>query len=483
MSSHGRSLGVCFVAVALAYAVLTAQGTNTGPSSSASPYLLRAESGVVTTSILTVGDSVGGYRMVGIPDGLGAFDNGDGTFTLLMNHELAGTLGVARAHGAKGAFVSKWIIRKDDLAVVHGSDLIQNVATWNVATGSWNAPGKGVLMLRLCSADLPPLSALYDAESRLGYTGRMFLNGEEVSPSQEGRAFAHLMDGTSYELPALGKASWENLLARPDSGRETVVIGLDDSSGAVAGQVYLYLGEKTASANPVEAAGLSGGQFFGIQVSGLPRETTTTAIPDDTPFTLYPFGNVSSVSGAAIESESAANGVTAFLRPEDGAWDPSNPNDFYFVTTATFNGPSRLWRLRFGDATRPQLGGTIAMVLDGTEGHRMMDNIAIDRRGRILIQEDPGASDYLATVWRYTIETDTLEAVARHDPARFHSASPGWLKTNDEESSGIIDASDILGEGWFLLDVQAPHPVTDPTGELVAGGQLLALHVPPGRRN
>jgi len=37
--------------------------------------------------------------------GLGAFDNGDGTFTVLMNHELGATSGVARAHGGKGAFV------------------------------------------------------------------------------------------------------------------------------------------------------------------------------------------------------------------------------------------------------------------------------------------------------------------------------------------------------------------------------------------
>jgi hypothetical protein len=43
-----------------------------------------------------VGDSVNDkpestlpYRMVGIPDGMGAFDNHDGTFTLLMNHEVA----------------------------------------------------------------------------------------------------------------------------------------------------------------------------------------------------------------------------------------------------------------------------------------------------------------------------------------------------------------------------------------------------------
>jgi hypothetical protein len=480
ISLRTRSLYVCLVAVAFTEAGISAQAIK-GPSSSASPYVLRAEPGVVTQSILTVGDSIGGYRLVGIPDGLGAFDNNDGTFTLLMNHEIAAALGVPRAHGAKGAFVSRWTIRKEDLAVMQGGDLIQNIATWNVSTGSWNSPGKGVLMSRLCSADLPPVSALYDAGTRLGYAGRILLNGEEVSPSQEGRVFAHLMDGTSYELPALGKASWENLLARPDSGRNTVVIGLDDSSGAARGQVYLYFGEKTASSHPIEAAGLSGGHLFGIQVSGLTTETPATAIPDETPFTLYSFGNVSSVSGAAIESASIANGVTAFLRPEDGAWDPSNPDDFYFVTTATFNGPSRLWRLRFGDATRPELGGTISMVLDGTEGHRMMDNITINRRGQIFIQEDPGASDYLATIWRYTIDTDTLEAVARHDPARFHSASTTGFLTNDEESSGIIDVSDILGEGWFLLDVQAPYNIGDV--ELVAGGQLLAMHVPPGRRD
>ena len=77
-----------------------------GPSTSQSAYVLPALPVVETTSVLGVGDSIGGYRMVGIPDGLGAFDNGDGTFTLLMNHELGNTVGVNRAHGAKGALVS-----------------------------------------------------------------------------------------------------------------------------------------------------------------------------------------------------------------------------------------------------------------------------------------------------------------------------------------------------------------------------------------
>jgi hypothetical protein len=57
-----------------------------GPSSSATPYLLPTSRFYNTTSLLTVTDTVaktgggGTYSMVGIPDGLGAFDNNYGTF-------------------------------------------------------------------------------------------------------------------------------------------------------------------------------------------------------------------------------------------------------------------------------------------------------------------------------------------------------------------------------------------------------------------
>jgi hypothetical protein len=63
---------------------------DTDPSSSQTPYLVPAHAGVQIQSILSVGDQVGvkeapaalagqPWLMVGIPDGLGAFDNGDGT--------------------------------------------------------------------------------------------------------------------------------------------------------------------------------------------------------------------------------------------------------------------------------------------------------------------------------------------------------------------------------------------------------------------
>ena len=133
MCARHRSLTIGVCLVGLAGVVLSAY-ESLGRAAPRRRTVLRTEPGVVTRSILTVGDSVAGYRLAGIPDGLGAFDNQDGTFTLLVNHEIRDTLGVPRAHGAKGAFVSKWIIRKTDLTVVHGSDLIQQVVTWNPTT-------------------------------------------------------------------------------------------------------------------------------------------------------------------------------------------------------------------------------------------------------------------------------------------------------------------------------------------------------------
>src|SRR5215510_4132996 len=135
MTSVPRKVVLCACALAaiiISRAVLT--GQSSGPISTQSPYALPSVGAVETTSIITVGDTVGGYRMVGIPDGLGAFDNGDGTLTLLMNHELGNAAGVNRAHGSRGSFVSKWIINKSDLKVLSGGDLMQKIFAWDTAT-------------------------------------------------------------------------------------------------------------------------------------------------------------------------------------------------------------------------------------------------------------------------------------------------------------------------------------------------------------
>lgn len=444
-----------------------------GPGSSAPPYVVPAAPNVSTTSILTAGDSVNGYRMAGWPDGLGAYDNGDGTFTVLMNHELAEGSGAVRAHGARGAFVSKWTIRKRDLAVLHGEDLIQRVATWNRNTRRYSSPAKGVVLRRFCSADLPARGAFFDAATGTGYDGRIFTNGEESGP--EGRGFAHLMDGTSYELPRMGRSSWENVVANPASGENTIVVALAD---IMPGALHVYVGRKQNSGSPIERAGLTNGKTYAVKVPGYPLEDPESGIPSGAAFVLEDMGDVETMTAAQQEDRRRIRRVTKFRRPEDGAWDPSSPRDFYFNTTATFTTPSRLWRLRFHDLAHPEAGGVLETLLDGTEGHKALDNMAIRPNGDVILQEDPGGEPRLARIWRYVPSRDELTLLAEHDPLRFGPGTPFI----SEESSGIIDVSAILGAGWMLLVTQAPYPGD---AEVVSGGQLLALRDPakPRRRS
>lgn len=475
-----RLIGIAGLAFAAPAAI--ADEARTGPSSSQSPYVVPTTDGGRTTAILTVGDAVGTkpdgspYRLVGIPDGLGAYDNGDGTFTLLANHELNAAAGVPRLHGAAGAFVSKWVIRRWDLKVLEGADLIRRVALWDTSLGRYAEPSAGVTIGRLCSADLAASAAFWNRRTGKGTRARVFLSGEEVG--DEGRLFAHLPNGTSYQLPDLGRLSWENAVANPDSGDTTLVAGLDDST---PGQVYMYVGTKARTGSTVERTGLRSGLLYGIRVAGLPLEQDSSAVAPGTSFDLVPVdgdGLVANMTGAAVQAASRAAGVTEFLRPEDGAWDPDSPNDFYFATTNRIDGPSRLYRLRFRDVRRPLLGGTITAVLDGTEGPRMMDNLTVDD-GRVLIQEDPGSGspvgtdNYIAKIWEYDIDNDRVLVVATLDPARFTPGSAAFL-TNDEESSGVIPAP-FLGRDAFLVDVQAHYASPDP--ELFQGGQILALHL------
>ena len=96
----------------------------------------------------------------------------------------------------------------------------------------------------------------------------------------------------------------------------------------------------------------------------------------------------------------------------------------------------------------------------------------------MILQEDPGQQPRLARIWRYVPSRDELTPLAEHDPLRFGAGVAGSL-TISEESSGIIDVSSILGTGWMLFVVQAPHSLD---GELVAGGQLLAMRFPATTR-
>jgi hypothetical protein len=502
---------------------------STGPSTLSTPYVLPTLPGFETISILTVDNTgatpddtvpkVGGgtYSMNGIPDGLGAFDNGNGTFTLLMNHELGNTLGAVRDHGSKGAYVSKWVINRNTLAVVSGEDLMKGIYRWNTATQTNDTTPNTFAFARFCSADLPKVSAFYNAGSGLGTQERIFLHGEENSAAgfwQQATVVTGADAGKSYTLGKFnlatdhvggvigdGVGSWENALACPFPQDKTIVIGNNDGgTGIMTNSVSVYVGTKQATGTEVAKAGLTNGVIKFINVTGNAAEivngtTRATNITNGTAFTL---------------SHTAA---TTFSRPEDGAWNPANPSQFYFVTTDRLDqvsdglgaqiGATRLWRLTFNDITNPDLGGTIDVLIDrqtvGGETVNMFDNITVNEKtGHILLQEDVGGAAHNGKVWDFDLATfngttnsGTLKKVLKHDVARFGDVTTAATLpfNNDEETSGIIDITSIMAgstlhkgnprEAWYISSDQA-HYLTSGANPLTAaqveGGQLFAIH-------
>jgi len=191
-------------------------------------------------------------------------------------------------------------------------------------------------------------------------------------------------------------------------------------------------------------------------------------------------------SGAAQNREAAADGLS-LNRIEDGDFDPENPDDYYFVTTegggkqADPTDPRNssrdgggLWRLSFEDVENPELGGTLTLLLDGTEAPYLNkpDNTTIDSRGNLLIQEDPGGNAHLARIVAYDLDSGARGVVARFDPRLFSQGEPGFI-TQDEESSGIVEVKDQLGRGRYLFNAQVHAPSPNPAS--VEKGQLMVL--------
>ncbi len=458
-------------------------------------------SGVTISPLLTVGDEpIGGYRMVGMPDGLGAFRNADGTISVLMNHELRPDQGAVRAHGRTGSFVSAHVIDPTSRQVLSGRDLITSVRYWDYATGDYSATaglipgttfGFGGALKRFCSGTLVGPATLFNAATGRGYDGRMFFSGEETGDN--GRLFAtDIATGEARQLPRGGLHSWENAAVIATASDSTALVGTSDST---PGYLTSYVGTKTAAGGPWARAGLTNGSLGALAVTKRAGQTITS----DFDFRrLVGTGFAARVEwtdvnwnqrGVAQADQAAAGGALAFTRLEDIAVDPVHARDLYFITTQrptdasqrAADGRGGLWRLRLDDAAHPEAGGTLTLLLDGNEPGALFnpDNLTVDAEGHILIQEDPGNDAHVAGIFAYRISDGALRRIATFDPALVSAP-----KTLGEESSGIIDTAGQFGPGTFLFDVQAHHTIGLPpgsgpgtVGELVESGQLSLLTV------
>jgi hypothetical protein len=519
---RARPLSLALVALGTA-AVTAVSGlpataeTVTGPSTTTAPYVLPVAAGVDITSLFTVADGTtdNDYRMAGIPDGLGSYTE-DGKRIVLMNHELGGTVGIVRAHGQKGAFISKLTLDSTG-KVLAGEDLIKDVTYYRYDSGSYGpAPdaGTSAAFSRFCSGALTAPGQLLvgpgkdgngegqgNGNGKYGYAGRLYFANEENGV--EGRAFGVTLDGHATQLPALGKLSWENTLAAANETRTTTVMG-DDDGATDASHLRIYRGTKTRAGSPVERAGLTNGVLSVLKVASVTTDSGFRSTYGKGRAVAFSLAGINAYqSGAAQKAQAISAGGLGFTRIEDGTFNPNNKNEYFFVTTeggdkTPASTGSRdgggLWKLTYTDVEKPELGGTLELLLDGTEEWgtgepraNKPDNLTLDGAGNLVIQEDPGGNDHVARILAYRVADGARGVLARFDSALFGATNPAGttpdtraVLTTDEESSGII----ALPDGSYLFDAQVHTKKGLPSGsgpgtieEYVERGQLLRMKV------
>jgi hypothetical protein len=454
------------ILAAVGVAVLAGAAAATAAIAPIKEYAVPLTSEYSIKKIISSGDTVPEtsdptkqYQMVGIPDGLGAHDNGDGTATVYMNHELTGTTLSEPVLGDPlngGALVSKLIIDEDG-TVVSGERAYDTVYAENV------------------------------------FVGLDTLGGVTVA----------IFDNELHTLPKLGRFAWENTLVQPNHGNRTVIMGMEDGPAALDpavenSQVYMYVGKKDrrAGASVLRRNGLKNGTLY-VLAPVDPADSSEAAFAGGTiEVEWVEIPNAGTLSEAQLEVASDVAGVIRFVaRPEDGAFNKRNRDEFFFVTTggaAGANELGRLYSLRIHPGN-PTKNGELAVVYNADE--------VIDDGGDIAISPDniDTSDDYLminedgttesrlvmadlgrdGSIWRFDVvggrvgvDVTSAVRVAELDPPGRDGAAVGpgvW------ETSGIIDGSRMFGENAWLFDVQAHSPTAAPAPNTVEDGQLLLL--------
>ena len=477
-------------------AVSLVGGTATAYSLANKPeYILPASDAAEITPLAFAGDVVSGLTIRGIPDGMGAMRNDDGTITLLSSHEVPsyGDVGAfAKQAGAGqpvlGSTITKFTLNSAGTRIQKAENLIKNWSFYNYNTKLYQnsitgtqpagtTKGMDNFISRFCSATLVQAGKLFfkDGSTSLGYDGAIYLAGEEDGDSGYARGFAFDMDGNAVNLPRMGLASWENLMPNLKPGKNTVVMGNEDGS-ATDSQLFMYVGTKTSSGNFADKAGLTNGDLYVLNIADIANDNAFRATYGKNKAVSVKFNKTIWDGDIKTQALDHAAQGTEFARIEDGEWDPSNPNVFYFVTTesnkdpgATKENPAEpgisrdgggFWRLTFVDGQKPELGAKLELLLDGSEPPYLSkpDNMTITKDGIVLLQEDPGNNAHVSRIVAFRPNDGKLVPVAQFNPDYFDKTGSKFM-TIDEESSGIIDATSLIAKpgdkaNYFYFNAQ-----------------------------
>jgi hypothetical protein len=451
-------------------------------------YVLSKNAAVDIKAIATVGDAVTGTMVRGIPDGMGAYDNGRGGISLLSVHEVSTSAPLALKGKSTtapwGTSITKFTVSKNTKAVTNVSTFMQKINFYNYTTGKYqdtpagSAPAGATAgyfdwgISRFCSATYAPAGTFI--HNGVGYDGGLFLSGEETG--DESRAFAFDEDGTGYQLPRMGMMSFENIIPSLKPGANTVAIANEDGA-ATDSNLYVYVGKKQSTGTAIDKAGLTNGDLHVMNIPTIKSDNLFRTTVGKNKKMPAEFVKVDwNTTTSAFAKESREKGTT-MARVEDGHWDPSNPNVFYFITTESNKDPiatapnpalptvSRdgggLWRLTFKDSQNPAAGAELELLLNGGESLYLSkpDNLTVTENGKyLLIQEDPGNNAALARIVAYRVSDAKMAVVAQFDANKFVKGGSEFM-TEDEESSGIIDVTKLLAKpgdtnSYFMFNAQ-----------------------------
>jgi hypothetical protein len=491
------------------------------------------------TSMLTVGEQVsspdgGNYQLVGIPDGTGAHDNGNGTFTLYVNHELTSPTRSEPYVGGplnRGAIVSRFVV-EDDGDVVSGERAYDWVYQDNKLLGPAPTVDNGVsAFTRFCSATLGGVATGFDrtifltneesggtaADDATTFDG---LGGQSVAifETDQGRWEAHA-------LSRLGHFAKENTVPQPRDDDQTVIVPLEDGPSTPDSQLYLWVGEKNASAeaSPLDRNGLIAGQLYVFASDEATGEQDFVAEGGSITGEWVKLSGAKNMSSIQLEAAADAAGAFEFVRIEDGSFGKADANDFFFDTTGSghkhdathfTNALGRLYHLEL-DRNDPLGTATLNIVYnaDSDQNGILDHDIAISpdnldvSQNYLMVQED-GTDESRAVmtslgrdgqIWRFELDADddgdgqVVDASSAVPVAELDGAQSRWKTSGGVqvmpgkgiwETSGIIDASAFLGSDTWVFDVQAHRTGSAATGWPPAGvtapntvedGQLLMM--------
>ncbi|HEV3479412.1 MAG TPA: hypothetical protein VG144_08175 [Gaiellaceae bacterium] len=483
-------LGLLPLAIAVAVLGVSMAGASHGQpgfDTAKPPYLLPAAPGVVIDPILTTGDivpgsqtqpSIGGppvpYQMTGIADGIGAYksrggdddDDDDGgrgrggDVVVVFNHETGRTFpGPVTGPAGVDARITRLEIDKRTRTVLDAEYLFTGHEGFE----------------RFCSSFLTMIH------------GRpMYFTGEEatdVPGTPAGR------DGTSIALdpetgmwratPHWGRLNHENVV--PIRLSKWVILSTDDDFRPGPSYLYAYI------ANDFNRAvrGVEGSLYVWKADNNAKNQNSTVVKGESVPGRFIPLSQApDNATSASLKAAATRENAFRFDRLEDLDPFPGKKGRTYFVDTGKPPQTVRGRLYQFDIDPRDPTRATLKMVLNGDapDNDDIVNPDNIDASKKVLVLQEDRESAFRGEpsrvlVWNYNPNSQprTVARVARPETAsRFN-----W------ESSGIFDASHLLGKDWWLLDVQAhdqqalqPGPTLVPNTVSGEDAQFLAIKIP-----